>query len=41
VRQKARAEKRWAESDRLRDALAHCGVALEDTREGTTWTVAC
>ncbi|MBV8689810.1 MAG: cysteine--tRNA ligase [Candidatus Eremiobacteraeota bacterium] len=40
VRQKARAEKRWAESDRLRDALAHCGVALEDTREGTTWTVA-
>ncbi|MBV8363714.1 MAG: cysteine--tRNA ligase [Candidatus Eremiobacteraeota bacterium] len=40
VRQKARTERRWSESDRLRDALAHCGVALEDTREGTTWTVA-
>ncbi len=40
IRTKARAEKRWAESDRLRDALARCGVALEDTREGTTWTVA-
>ena len=40
IRKKARAEKNWPESDRLRDALAHCGVMLEDTREGTTWTVA-
>jgi len=39
-RKKARSERRWNESDRLRDALAHCGVSLEDTREGTTWTVA-
>lgn len=39
-RNKARAERNWAESDRLRDVLVHCGVALNDSKEGTTWTVA-
>ncbi|MDE2480958.1 MAG: cysteine--tRNA ligase [bacterium] len=36
----ARANKDWAASDRLRDALARCGIAIKDSKEGTTWTVA-
>jgi cysteinyl-tRNA synthetase len=39
ARTQARKEKNWAESDRLRDLLAECGVALKDSKEGTTWTV--
>jgi len=39
-RTQARKEKNWAESDRLRDLLAGCGVALKDSKDGTTWTVA-
>jgi cysteinyl-tRNA synthetase len=38
-RTEARKRKDWAASDRLRDALAACGVALHDTKDGTTWTV--
>ena len=33
----ARAEKRWADSDRLRDELAARGIAVEDTRDGQRW----
>jgi cysteinyl-tRNA synthetase len=40
VRTQARKDKNWAESDRLRDLLAQCGVALKDSKDGTTWTVA-
>ena len=40
VRTQARASKDWAASDRLRDALARCGIAIKDSKEGTTWTVA-
>jgi cysteinyl-tRNA synthetase len=40
ARTQARKEKNWAESDRLRDLLAECGVALKDSKDGTTWTVA-
>ncbi len=36
----ARKERNWAESDRLRDLLANCGIALKDSKDGTTWTVA-
>ena len=39
-RDAARAAKDWAASDRLRDALARCGIAIKDSKEGTTWTVA-
>jgi cysteinyl-tRNA synthetase len=39
VRNEARARKDFAASDRLRDALARCGVAIKDSKEGTTWTV--
>jgi cysteinyl-tRNA synthetase len=40
LRAQARADKNWAESDRLRDILAQCGVALKDSKDGTTWSVA-
>jgi cysteinyl-tRNA synthetase len=33
----ARANRDWAESDRLRDELARRGVAVEDTRDGQRW----
>ncbi len=39
ARTQARRAKDWAASDRLRDALARCGVEVKDTKEGTTWTV--
>jgi len=32
----ARADKNWAESDRLRDELAALGVAIKDNKDGTT-----
>jgi cysteinyl-tRNA synthetase len=32
----ARAAKKWAESDRLRDRLAALGVAIQDNKDGTT-----
>lgn len=35
----ARMQKDWSRSDRLRDALARCGVTLKDGKDGTTWTV--
>lgn len=37
ARRKARAAKDWAESDRIRDALAGQGVILEDSAGGTSW----
>ena len=39
LRAAARANKDWAESDRLRDVLAGLGVIIKDSKEGTTWTV--
>jgi len=36
-REKARTEKNWAESDRIRDELKAMGIILEDTAKGTTW----
>jgi len=36
----ARAEKNWAESDRIRDQLAAMGVMLKDNKDGTTtWEI--
>ena len=37
ARTAARAAKNWAESDRIRDALAAKGIVLEDGPGGTTW----
>jgi cysteinyl-tRNA synthetase len=39
MRREARARKEWAASDRLRDALLDCGVALKDSKEGSSWSV--
>ncbi|WP_341702947.1 cysteine--tRNA ligase [Ferrovibrio sp.] len=40
ARRTARARKDWAESDRIRDALAARGILLEDKAGETTWRVA-
>ena len=37
ARLKARAEKNWAEADRIRAELTAQGVVLEDGAGGTTW----
>jgi cysteinyl-tRNA synthetase len=37
ARLQARAEKNWAESDRIRDQITAMGVVLEDGKGGTTW----
>lgn len=39
ARNKARAEKNWAEADRVRAELTAMNVALEDGPSGTTWRV--
>jgi cysteinyl-tRNA synthetase len=36
-RLQARADKDWAESDRIRDELKEAGIVLEDAAGGTTW----
>jgi cysteinyl-tRNA synthetase len=38
-RDKARAEKNWARSDKLRDQLKKMGVIVEDTPKGTRWKI--
>jgi cysteinyl-tRNA synthetase len=38
-RRKAREEKNWAESDRIRDRLAEAGISVKDTKEGATWSI--
>ncbi len=38
-RRKAREEKNWAESDRIRDLLATLGITVKDTKEGSTWSL--
>jgi len=40
ARLQARADKNWAESDRIRDQLMAMGVVLEDGKGGTTWRLA-
>lgn len=40
-RKQARVDKNWAESDRLRDALAAMGVVVKDNKDGSTsWDIA-
>lgn len=36
----ARANKNWAESDRIRDELSAMGIIIEDGKGGTTWRTA-
>jgi len=40
ARLSARADKDWAESDRIRDELTAMGVVLEDSKGVTTWRLA-
>jgi len=40
ARLQARADKNWAESDRIRDQLTAMGVVLEDSKGATTWRLA-
>jgi len=37
ARNQARADKNWAEADRLRDELTARGIVMEDGGDGTTW----
>ena len=39
AREQARAEKNWAESDKIRDLLAAAGVDVADTANGATWSL--
>lgn len=36
----AKADKNWAEADRLRDELVAMGIELQDSADGTTWSKA-
>ncbi|MGB3732546.1 cysteine--tRNA ligase [Microbacterium sp.] len=38
-RSQARADKDWAGADRIRDAIAAAGITLEDTPDGTHWSI--
>lgn len=38
ARETARAQKNWAESDKLRDELLAVGIQVKDTPEGTVWS---
>ncbi|HVK39722.1 MAG TPA: cysteine--tRNA ligase, partial [Candidatus Kapabacteria bacterium] len=40
LRKEARARKDFATGDAIRDRLKEIGVVLEDTKEGTRWTLA-
>lgn len=38
IREAARADKNWAESDRLRDVLKNQKIAVRDTQNGSVWS---
>ena len=37
LRAKAKANKDWATSDKIRDELAALGFVVKDTKDGATW----
>ena len=37
LRAKAKADKDWTTSDKIRDALAAAGFEVKDTKDGVTW----
>ena len=38
-RAKAKANKDWATSDAIRDALKALGITVKDTKDGAEWTI--
>ncbi|MEA3357657.1 MAG: cysteine--tRNA ligase [Patescibacteria group bacterium] len=38
-REKARVEKDWTRADEIREEIENMGVQLEDTKEGSVWTI--
>lgn len=40
IRKKAKENKDWATSDRIRDELKEAGIQIKDTKEGTEWYLA-
>lgn len=38
IRANARAQKDWATSDKIRDALAEVGIAVKDGKDGVSWS---
>ncbi len=41
LRAKAKANKDWATSDKIRDELAAAGFEVKDTKDGATWRLQC
>jgi cysteinyl-tRNA synthetase len=39
ARQQARADKDWAQADRIRDRLVSVGVQIEDRPDGPVWSL--
>ena len=39
LRLAARTDKRWADSDAIRDGMAAAGVEVRDTPDGVSWEV--
>ena len=39
LRQQAKEAKDWATSDQIRDALNDAGFVINDTKDGTTWSL--
>lgn len=39
IRNQSRAQKDWATSDKIRDALKEAGIVIKDSKEGTTYEV--
>ena len=39
LRSKAKADKDWATSDKIRDELAAAGFEVKDTKDGATWNL--
>jgi len=39
LRAKAKADKDWATSDRIRDELTAAGFTVKDTKDGCVWTL--
>jgi len=39
LRSKAKADKDWATSDKIRDMLADAGFEVKDTKDGAVWNL--